>query len=104
MTYRRTSKYSAAHQHAMQAGRDRARTTGPTEMRPIDVPDLRMRITIERLDFGREIHTIELHRTPRIDQYRATVDGRLWRDRIGLARVLAGIRKSLPRMLSPRTL
>ncbi len=103
MTYRRTPKYSASRQRAMAAGRDAARMAREIE-RPADLPELRMRITIERLDFGREVHVIELHRTPRVDQYRATVDGRLWRSRIGLARALSGIRKSLPRTLSPRAL
>lgn len=102
MTYRHTAKYTAARQRAMQAGRAAARRAREVE-RPADLPDLRLRITIERLDFGRELHVIELHRTPRVDQYRAVVDGQPWRDRIGLARVLAGIRKSLPRVRSARS-
>lgn len=102
MTYRHTAKYTAARQRAMQAGRAAARRAREVE-RPADLPDLRLRITIERLDFGRELHVIELHRTPRVDQYRAVVDGQPWRDRIGLARVLASIRKSLPRVRSARS-
>jgi len=102
MTYRRTAQYSAARQAVMQAGRDRARAELAVDY-PNELPDLRLRITVERLDFGREVHVIELHRTPRVDQYRVLVDGRLWRDRIGLARVLAGVRKGLPRVRSPRS-
>lgn len=102
MTYRRTAKYSAARQAAMQAGRDRARAERSVDY-PTELPDLRLRITVERLDFGREVHVIDLHRTPRVDQYRAVVDGLPWRDRIGLARVLASVRKALPRVRSPRS-
>ena len=47
-------------------------------------------------------HVIELHRTTRIDSYRATVDGRDWRPRIGWSRVLDGLRRALPRLASPR--
>ena len=101
MTYRRTAKYTADRQRAMQAGRARAREAGQIDY-PADLPDLRLRITVERMDFGHAVHVIELHRTPRIDQYRAVVDGQPWRARIGLARVLAGLRKSLPRVRSPR--
>ena len=103
MPYRRTAKYTAARQRAMQAGRAAARLAREVDY-PSILPDLRLRITVERLDFGREVHVIELHRTARIDQYRAVVDGQPWRDRIGLARVLAGVRKSLPRVVSPRSL
>ena len=102
MTYRRTAKYTAERQRAMQAGRAAARTTRDVSY-PADLPDLRLRITVERMDFGHETHVIELHRTRRIDVYAATVDGRPW-IRAGLARVLAGLRKSLPRTLSPRAL
>ena len=99
--YRRTAKHTAERQRAMQAGRAAARSAREIKY-PAPIPDLRMRITIERLDFAPEVHVIELHRTPRIDQYRAVVDGQPWRERIGLARVLAGLRKSLPRVRSPR--
>lgn len=33
----------------------------------------------------------------RIDQYRVTVDGKPWKDRIGFSRLLAGLRKASPR-------
>lgn len=66
-------------------------------------PALRRRITIEDFD-GVEptTHVIELHRTNRIDSYRAVVNGRPWRDRIGWSRVLDGLRRALPRLSSPR--
>jgi hypothetical protein len=43
-------------------------------------------------------HQIDLYKTGRIDQFRAVVDGVEWKRRIGFSGVLAGIRKSMPRM------
>jgi hypothetical protein len=101
--YRRTRKYTATRQAAMQAGRDAARMTGPAPEYPPELPDLRMRITIDRMDSGAERHVIELHRTRRCDVYRATVDGQPWIT-AGLSQILAGVRKACPRVLSPRVL
>ena len=101
--YRRTRKYAATCQAAMQAGRDAARMARPAPDYPPELPDLRMRITVERLDFGHERHVIELHRTRRCDVYRATVDGAPWIT-AGLSQILAGVRKACPRVLSPRAL
>ena len=102
MTYRRTHKYSAARQAAMQAGRDRARAERPAPDYPPDRPALRMRITVERFDAGPPSrHVFDLFDTPRVDVYAVTVDGQPWR-RCGLSRVLEGIRKACPRLLSAR--
>ena len=62
-------------------------------------PDLRRRITVEDFD-GAEprVHVIELHSTPRIDCYRAVVDGNPWHESIGWSRVLDGLRRALPRI------
>ena len=66
-------------------------------------PPLRRRITIEDFDGPEAVtHVIELHRTNRIDTYRATVDGHDWQPRIGWSRVLDGLRKALPRLASIR--
>jgi hypothetical protein len=51
---------------------------------------------------GADTHTIELFRTRRIDSYRAVIDGAEWQARIGWSRVLDGMRRALPRLLSPR--
>ena len=103
MSYRRTRKYSAERQRAMRDGKDCARMERPAPAYPAMLPDLRMRITIERFDFGAERHVIELHRTRRVDVYAVTVDGQPW-IRSGLAGVLAGLRKALPRVASPRAM
>ena len=99
--YRRTRKYDAARQRRAQATRERNRIDGPAPAYPAELPELRMRITVERLDFGRECHVIELHRTRRVDVYAVTIDGHPWRC-AGLSAVLAGIRKACPRVASPR--
>lgn len=74
----------------------------PAPSYPQPLPDLRMRITVERFDCGREAHVFELHRTRRVDVYRITVDGQEWK-RGGLAAALEGLRKACPRLLSARS-
>lgn len=75
MSYRRTKSYSAERLRAMQSSRDRSRMAGPAPTYPPALPDMRIRITVERFDHGEQRHVIELHRTGRVDVYRATVDG-----------------------------
>lgn len=58
-----------------------------------ELPDLVRRITLEDFVSGRKV-VFDLKRCSRIDQFRVDVDGRLWRDACGMARVLAGIRKA----------
>lgn len=102
--YRRTKKVHEARQRqleAMRRGKDRARMARPSPDYPAELPDLRMRITVERFDFGDERHVFELRKTNRVDTYRISVDGQPWK-RAGLTVALEGIRKACPRALSPR--
>lgn len=101
MTYRRTVKYSAARLEAMRRGRERARMDRPAPDYPAELPELRMRITVERFDCGGETHVFELRKTRRVDVYAVTVDGKAWKA-CGLSGVLEGLRKATPRMLSTR--
>ena len=103
MTYRRTRKYDEQRRRAIQAGRERARMQCEAPACPVELPPLRMRITVERFDFAPETHVFELRRTRRVDVYTVTVDGQPW-CRAGLSAVLAGIRKACPRVASPRAL
>ena len=105
MTYRRTRRY-AAQRAALSARRSRAAQGGRTPRDPDDemqpLPELRMRITIERFDAGPPTsHTFTLLRSRRIDTYRVLVDGQPWAV-CGLSRVLEGLRKATPRLLSAR--
>lgn len=101
MPYRRTKKYSAERLRAMREGKARARMDRPAQERAPDLPELRMRLTVERFDSGFERHVFELRRTRRVDVYAVTIDGKPWRN-AGLSAVLAGLRKACPRALSPR--
>lgn len=99
--YRRTRKYDAQRLEAMRLGKDRARMERPAPDYPATLPDLRMRITVERLDFGHETHVFELRCTNRVDVYAVLIDGKPWK-RAGLSAVLEGLRKACPRVMSPR--
>lgn len=104
--YRRTRKSAdalARQLESMRRGRDAARLARPAPDYPAELPALRMRITVERFDFGHETHVFELRRTRRVDQYAVLVDGKPWRVS-GLAGVLEGLRKSCPRVASPRAM
>ena len=104
MAYRRTRKYTAERLRAMKAGKDAARMARPAPDYPPELPELRMRITVERFDSGEATrHVFDLRRSRRIDQYRVEVDGKPW-STCGLSSVLAGLRKATPRMLSARAL
>ena len=103
--YRVTMKteQQRARQRAAQRTREANRMAAPAPDYPAVLPDLRMRITVERLDFGAESHVFELRKTSRVDVYDVTCDGKPW-TRGGLSQVLAGIRKACPRVLSHRAI
>lgn len=82
----------------MKAGKDAARMARPTPDYPRELPELRRRVVIETFDFGYEMHVMEMYRTNRIDCFRVVVNGKEWKPRIGWSRILAGLRKSLPRI------
>ncbi len=98
MAYRKSHK-ELQRLAAMRAAKERKRLEGPLPEYAVDIPDLRRRIIVIDYDSGNAVtHTIDLHRTRRIDQYRAVVDGVEWKKRIGFSGVLAGIRKAMPRV------
>ena len=98
--YRVTRKADAQRQKlaAIRAGRDSARMAAPPPDYPVDLPALRRRIIIEDFDFGHDVHVIELFKSDRIDCFRVEVDGKPWKQRIGLSQILAWLRKSMPRV------
>ena len=102
--YRRTKKYAAARQEAMQRGRSQSRMDQPSPDYPAELPDVRMRITVERFDLAApERHEFELRKTNRVDVYAVLVDGQP-RKQAGLTAVLEGLRKACPRVMSTRRL
>ncbi len=97
MAYRKTRR-SREQLARMKAGRDAARMARPAPDYPPELPDLRRRLIVIDYDFGERIHTLDLHRTNRRDCYRVVADGVEWKARIGWSGILAGLRKSLPRV------
>jgi len=98
----RTTKKSDAVNKKMQNWRDAKERNRKryAEERCSLLPDLRMRITVERFDCGEnEKHVFELKKGKRVDMYRVFVDDEPWKH-CGLSGVLEGIRKALPRVLA----
>lgn len=102
--YRLTAKAKAARiktQEARQRGRERSRQAHEPPDYPRPLPDKRRTIIVTDHDFGDVTHTITLHRSRRVDQYRVFVDGKPWKV-TGWSGALAGLRKSMPRVMSER--
>lgn len=104
--YRTTRKARAersAQLAAMRAAKEQKRLDRDPPAYPAELPDLRMRITVERLDFTRTVHVFELRKTRRVDVYDIRVDGKPWKHG-GLTAALEGLRKACPRVLSNRSI
>ena len=97
MSFRKTPRYNQ-RLAAMREAKAHKRLSGPAQDYTHELPDLRRRIVIEDFDFGHQVHVLELYRTNRVDCYRVIADGKEWKDRIGWSRILAGLRKSMPRV------
>lgn len=98
--YRKRLKHSKKLA-AMRAAKERKRLECPAPEYPAELPGLRRTVIVVDHDLGTVEHRIDLYKTNRVDCYRAVVDGKPWRDRIGWAKVLEGLRKSLPRVCAP---
>jgi len=79
---------------AMRLAKERKRLAGPQPEYPAELPTDRplRRIVVE--DIHRGTHVIECWAGPRIDQFRATVDGQAWRPAIGWHRICRGLAKA----------
>lgn len=105
--YRRLSKRQqearARKLEAMRRGRDAARMARPHRGRAPDLPHLRREVTVIDYDTGSPVaHTLHLYRTNRVDSYEIHADGKPWKCG-GWSACLAGLRKSYPRVPSPRS-
>ena len=94
----RVTRKRAEQLAAMRAAKAVKRLDLPAPDYPADLPDLRREILIIDHDFGRREHRLTLYRTRRVDCYRVEVDGQPWADSMGWSRILAGLRKALPRV------
>lgn len=100
--YRKRTR-SSKKLEAMRRGRDAARMERDAPEYAPDLPHLRRGVIVIDYDFGEPvIETMRLYRTTRIDSYRAEVDGKTWKPRIGWSGVCEGLRKSFIRLASPR--
>lgn len=86
----------------MRAAKERRRLEGAAPDYPAALPHLRRQVIIIDYDQGMDVHMLNLYRSDRIDCYKVTADGEPWRERIGWARILEGLRKSMPRVMLPR--
>ena len=81
-----------------RAAREERRVEGHHPDYPPELPELRRLIEITDYDTSIPVtHQIELYRSNRIDCYKAWIDGKLWKERIGWSKILEGLRKALPR-------
>lgn len=85
----------------MRKAKERTRLESDTPEYPIELPNLRRIIIVIDFDYGKTVNIIKLFKTNRIDCYRAEVEGKIWKQKIGWAKVLEGIRKSFVRINSP---
>ncbi len=97
MTYRKRTSMSKKLA-AARAARARARMERPAPEYPPALPELRRTVIVIDHDFGTVEHRLDLYRSNRRDCYRVVADGVEWRRRMGWARVLEALRKSLPRV------
>lgn len=68
---------------------------------PVEIPELRRKVIIIDYDHGKRVHTLKLYRSDRIDCYRVEADGKAWKRRAGWSTICEGMRKAMPRLLSP---
>lgn len=100
--YRKRHRISKKMQDAMQAGRARTRLSKELQDYPPALPHLRRRIIVIDFDHGRVVERMDLYKTNRVDCYKAVVNGEVWKERIGWAKAIEGVRKSFIRVLSER--
>ena len=84
----------------MRASKEKKRLEGEKPDYPAELPDLRRLIIVVDYDFGKTVHIMKLFKTSRIDCYRAVVDGKTWKTKIGWSKILEGLRKSFVRVHS----
>ena len=105
--YQRLSKRQqearARKLEAMRRGKERARMEQEPQGRAPDLPLLRREVIVIDYDTGTPIsHTLRLYRMNRVDTYRIEADGKPWKCG-GWSKALEGLRKSYPRVPSPRS-
>lgn len=95
--FRKRTKFSAKLKR-MREAKERKRLENAEPVSYFTLPDLRRKIIVIDYDFGEVRHEIILRKTNRVDCYQAVVNGKIWKERIGWAKVLEGVRKSFIRV------
>ena len=95
--YRRRLKQSRKLA-AMRSAKERNRLEGQTPEYPAELPELRRIVVVIDYDFGKVVEVMRLYKTNRVDCYRAVIDGKVWKDRIGWTHVLNAFRRSFLRV------
>ena len=85
---------------AMRDAKERIRIESDGPDYPYELPELRRIVIIIDFDFGKTVNIIKLFKTNRVDCYRAEIVGKVWKEKIGWAKALEGIRKSFIRLQS----
>jgi hypothetical protein len=88
----------------MRKAKDKMRIDSPCIGYPVEVPKLRKIIIVINFDFLVSINIFKLFRSRHIDQYIVEENGNKWGGKHGMSKILASIRKSMPRLLSSRAL
>ena len=88
---------------AMRRGRERAAMAREPRGRMPDLPLLRRELIVIDYDSGQPVtHMLHFFRTARVDRYRVEADGKAWKS-CGWSTALAGLRKAMQRLPSPRS-
>lgn len=82
----------------MRTAKERIRLESDAPDYPVELPNLRRIVIIIDFDFGKTVNIIKLYKSDRIDCYKAVVQGKIWKEKIGWAKILEGIRKSFVRI------
>ncbi|MCL6414075.1 hypothetical protein MIB92_00295 [Aestuariirhabdus sp. Z084] len=97
--YRRSKKYQiqVALLAKARAARKRLENSDPSDI-PV-LPELHRVIEITDYNLGSSVvHQIELFRSDQFDCYNVTIDGEPWQKRMDWSRILASLRRALPRL------
>lgn len=95
--YKKREKYSKKLER-MRKAKERKRLKSDTPDYPVPLPELRRMVVVVDYDFGKVTEVMKLYKTNRIDCYKAVVNGETWKNKVGWAKCLEGIRKSFVRV------
>ncbi len=85
----------------MNKAKERLRIESDISDYPKILPQKRRVLTYTDYDSGEPVtHVFECYKSKRVDCFKVIVDGKLWKECIGWSKILEGLRKASPRVLS----